>query len=89
LAGETEVLGEWPQCHFVHHRIPHDLTGLEPDIRGGKPATNRLSYGAALTFSVYFCSERLCKVALFLALQQSENLLLGDLEIFWFLRFIY
>jgi hypothetical protein len=37
LAGETEVLGEnLPQRHFV-----------KPGRRGGKPATNRLSYGAA------------------------------------------
>jgi hypothetical protein len=43
LAGETEVLGEnlpsqnptWPD------------PGLNPGRRGGKPATNRLSYGAA------------------------------------------
>jgi hypothetical protein len=48
LAGETEVLGEnLPQCRFVHHE-PHMLC---PDAnsgrRGGKPATNRLSYSTA------------------------------------------
>jgi hypothetical protein len=32
-----------PRCRFVHHK-PHML----PDRRGGKPATNRLSYGTAL-----------------------------------------
>jgi hypothetical protein len=39
--GETEVLGQnLPQRHFVHHKS-------NPGRRGGKPATNRLSYGAA------------------------------------------
>jgi hypothetical protein len=40
LAAETEVLGEnLAQRHFVT---------TNPGRRGGKPATNRLSYGAAL-----------------------------------------
>jgi hypothetical protein len=43
-AGETEVLGETlPQRHFVH--LKSHL--LDPGRRGGKPATNRLSYGTA------------------------------------------
>jgi hypothetical protein len=38
---------------FAHHRIPHDQTqGLNPGRRDGKPATNRLSYGAA---EFYLC----------------------------------
>jgi hypothetical protein len=49
LAGETEVLGEnLPQRHFCpsqNHTWPDP--GLNPGRRGGKPATNRLSYGAA------------------------------------------
>jgi hypothetical protein len=41
LAGETEVLGEnLPQRHNF-------CPDLKPGGRGGKPATNRLSYGAA------------------------------------------
>jgi hypothetical protein len=44
LAGETEVLGEYlPKCHFVHHKSHMIYLGR----RGGKPATNRLSYGTA------------------------------------------
>jgi hypothetical protein len=49
LAGETEVLGEnLPQHHFVRYKSHLPDPGLNPDRRGGKPATNRLTYGAAL-----------------------------------------
>jgi hypothetical protein len=54
LAGETEVLGEnLPQRHFCH-KIPHAHPGLNPGRRSGKPATNRLSYGAAYERVVTF-----------------------------------
>jgi hypothetical protein len=45
---QTEVLGEnLPQRHFCPSQNPTrpDPT-LNPGRRGGKPATNRLSYGA-------------------------------------------
>jgi hypothetical protein len=48
LAGDTEVLGEnLLQRHFVRHKSHITKSGLEPGRRSGKPATNRLSYGAA------------------------------------------
>jgi hypothetical protein len=50
LEGETEeVLGEnLPQRHFCPSQNPTwPDPGLNPSRRGGKPATNRLSYGAA------------------------------------------
>jgi hypothetical protein len=49
LAGETEVLGEiLPQRHFCPSQNPTwPDPGLNPGRRVGKPATNRLSYGAA------------------------------------------
>jgi hypothetical protein len=55
IAGETEELGEnLPQRHFVPPQIPHDQVRFRtPDRSGGKPATNRLSYGAAILFSYY------------------------------------
>jgi hypothetical protein len=45
LAGETEVLGEnLPLCSFVHHKTHMLCPDANPGRRGGKPATNRLSY---------------------------------------------
>jgi hypothetical protein len=49
LAGETEVLGEnLPQCRFVPTN-PTCCPDANPGLRDGKPATNRLSYGTALS----------------------------------------
>jgi hypothetical protein len=48
LAGETEVLGEnLPQRYFFHHKSHLPDPSSNMGSRGGKPATNRLSYGAA------------------------------------------
>jgi hypothetical protein len=47
LAGETEVFGEnLPRRHFAHHKFHLLDPGANPGRRGGKPATNRFSYGA-------------------------------------------
>jgi hypothetical protein len=48
LALETKVLGEnVPRSHFVHDKSHLPDPGAKPGRRGGKPATNRFSYGAA------------------------------------------
>jgi hypothetical protein len=50
LAGETEVLlgGNLPQRHFCPSQNPtRPDPALNPGRRAGKPASNRLSYGAA------------------------------------------
>jgi hypothetical protein len=49
LTGETEVLEEnLPQRNFCPSQNPTlQDPGLYPGRRGGKPGTNRLSYGAA------------------------------------------
>jgi hypothetical protein len=63
MAGETEVLGEnRPHRHLCPSQNP---TSPDPDLnsgrRGGKPATNRLSYGAASLINIlYYYSEILC-----------------------------
>jgi hypothetical protein len=55
LAGKTAVLGEnLLQRHFCPSQNPTlPCPGLNPGRRGGKPATNRLSYGAAYGLFVF------------------------------------
>jgi hypothetical protein len=51
LAEETEVLGEnLPQCTLSTTNPTWPDLGSIPGRRGGKPATNRLSYGTAFCF---------------------------------------
>jgi hypothetical protein len=46
LAGETEVLGEkLPQYTLSTTNLTWPDLGSNPSLRGGKLATNRLSYG--------------------------------------------
>jgi hypothetical protein len=54
LAGETEVLGEnLPRRHIIHHKSHLPDPGANPGRRGGKPATNHFSYGAAEEIIAY------------------------------------
>jgi hypothetical protein len=55
IAGETEVLGEnLLQSHLVPPQIPHEQVRFRTlDRSSGKPATNRLSYGAAKIYVTY------------------------------------
>jgi hypothetical protein len=55
LVGETEVLGEnLPQRHFCPSQNPSwPDPGLNMGRRVGKPATNRMSYGAAISHGYF------------------------------------
>jgi hypothetical protein len=47
IGRETEVLGEnLPQCRFIHHKFQMLCLDTNPGHRGGKPATNLLSFKA-------------------------------------------
>jgi hypothetical protein len=49
LAAETGILGKnLPRRHFVYHKSHLPDPGANPCRRGGKPATNRFSYGVAI-----------------------------------------
>jgi hypothetical protein len=53
LAGETEVPGEnLSQCLFVNNKSHMNWPGANRGHSGGKPATNRLSYGTGLLRSI-------------------------------------
>jgi hypothetical protein len=54
LAGETEVLGEnLPQSTLSTTNPTWPDLGSNPGRRGGKPATNRLSYGTAIVCLIW------------------------------------
>jgi hypothetical protein len=61
IAGETEKIREnLPQRYFVPPQIPHEQVRFRtPDRSGGKPATNRLSYGAAILCELILTLRRL------------------------------
>jgi hypothetical protein len=57
LAGETEVLGEnLPRRHLSTTNPTCLNPGSNTGRRGGKPATNRLSYGAAIDHQLLQCT---------------------------------
>jgi hypothetical protein len=59
LAAETEALGEnLPQCCFLHHKAHMLCPDANPGRHGGKPATNRLSYGTALYLYILVVQTR-------------------------------
>jgi hypothetical protein len=38
------------QCPFVHHKSHMDRPGIDPGLRGERPATNSLSHGTAIIY---------------------------------------
>jgi hypothetical protein len=61
MAGETEVLEEnLPRRHFYRPKSHLTRPGIEtgPPRRGGKPTTNRFSYGAANIISLVWLTAQ-------------------------------
>jgi hypothetical protein len=68
LQKETEGLGEKPvPVPLCPPHIPHELPYANTDLRGEKPATNRLSYGMAILHvlreSSFVLDQRKCSWA--------------------------
>jgi hypothetical protein len=60
VAGDTEELGEnLPRRQFGHHKSHIPDPGAKPGRRGGMPATNRFSYGAAVWQLAAFLASKL------------------------------
>jgi hypothetical protein len=79
LVGETEVLGENLPSASLSTTNPTWLDpGLNPGRRGGKPATNRLSYGAALVMAMIAMANFL-KICEF----REEHIEYTDVTITW------
>jgi hypothetical protein len=78
LAGKTEVFGEnLPQCRFVHHKSHMLCPDANPGRRGGKPATNRLSYGTVSKTSNFLRGMKCWKALLgifFMKILQNSSL---------------
>jgi hypothetical protein len=87
LAGETEVLGEnMPLRHFVQHKSRLPDPGSKPGHRGGMPATNRMSYGAArleftmvcntyrFTIGMHHVLQNVTEISIFFRLYGSQEL---------------
>jgi hypothetical protein len=83
LAGKTEVLGEsLSRRHFVYHKSHLPDPGPNPGRHGGKPATNRFSYGAAYAQHIIIYSPRIYCPFLW-ALKHFRVMALLELTIFW------
>jgi hypothetical protein len=80
LAGETEVLGEnLPRRHLVHPIFHLPDPGANAGRRGGKPATNRLSYGAAVRWHIGLFDTEVDSISAFVSSYvKSKNLVIPN-----------
>jgi hypothetical protein len=67
-------------CHFVHHKFHWIDPGANPDRRGERPATNRLSHGTAARF--IFKPTNVCKNVCVFHVQVNPQILAAFLNPF-------